>query len=50
MVVLYTVLFLLVIIKIVENAKPHISKFMSVKPGQNTQVMENPTATPIHMN
>ncbi|KAF7127180.1 hypothetical protein RHSIM_Rhsim11G0138000 [Rhododendron simsii] len=49
MVVLYRVLFL-VIIKIVENVKPAISKFMSVKPKQNVQVMENPTATPIHMN
>ncbi|KAF7112837.1 hypothetical protein RHSIM_RhsimUnG0188100 [Rhododendron simsii] len=49
MVVLYRVLFL-AIIKIVENVKPAISKFMSVKPKQNIQVMENPTATPIHMN
>lgn len=49
MAVLYRVLFL-VIIKIVENVKPAISKFMSVKPKQNMQVMENPTATPIHMN
>jgi hypothetical protein len=49
MVVLYRVLFL-VIIKTVENVKPAISKFMSVKSKQKIQVMENPTATPTHMN
>ncbi|XP_058191939.1 ABC transporter G family member 1-like isoform X2 [Rhododendron vialii] len=49
MAVLYRVLFL-AIIKIVENVKPAISKFLSVKPKQKIQVMETPTATPIHMN
>ncbi|XP_058191944.1 ABC transporter G family member 1-like [Rhododendron vialii] len=48
MVVVYRVLFL-VIIKIVEKVKPVISKFVSVKPQQMTQVMENPTATAVHM-
>lgn len=38
------------IIKIVENVKPGISKFMSAKPKQKTQVIENPIATPMHMN
>lgn len=48
MVVVYRVLFL-VIIKILENVKPVVSKFISVKPQQMTQVMENPTATAVHM-
>ncbi|KAI8532309.1 hypothetical protein RHMOL_Rhmol11G0203900 [Rhododendron molle] len=48
MVVVYRVLFL-VIIKTVEKVKPAISKFISVKPQQMTQVMENPTATAVHM-
>ncbi|XP_058191938.1 ABC transporter G family member 1-like isoform X1 [Rhododendron vialii] len=48
MVVVYRVLFL-VIIKSVEKVKPVISKFISVKPQQMTQVTENPTATAVHM-
>ncbi|KDP40917.1 hypothetical protein JCGZ_24916 [Jatropha curcas] len=48
MVVLYRVLFL-VIIKIKEKVKPLISDFMSVPPKQTIQVMENPMATPLHV-
>ncbi|KAF7126570.1 hypothetical protein RHSIM_Rhsim11G0139200 [Rhododendron simsii] len=48
MVVVYRTPFF-VIIRIVEKAKPVISKFIYVKPQPMTQVMENQTATAVHM-
>ncbi|KAJ8775242.1 hypothetical protein K2173_020246 [Erythroxylum novogranatense] len=47
MIVLYRVLFL-VIIKTKEKVKPIIAAFRSVHTKQFTQVMTNPTATPLH--
>lgn len=48
MIVLYRVVFL-IIIKTTEKLKPIVMSFMSVSPRQTRQILENPTATPLHV-
>ncbi|WJX46562.1 ATP-binding cassette sub- G member 1 [Trifolium repens] len=47
MIVLYRVLFL-IIIKTTEKLKPIVVSYMSMSPTKTLQVLENPSATPLH--
>jgi hypothetical protein len=47
MIVLYRVLFL-IIIKTTEKLKPIVVSYMSMSPRKTLQVLENPSATPLH--
>ncbi|CAL5213627.1 unnamed protein product [Lathyrus oleraceus] len=48
MIVLYRVLFL-IIIKTTEKVKPFVLSLMAVSPRKTIQVLENPNATPLHV-